>query len=161
MPRLALYPGTFDPITNGHVDVLERALRIFDVVEIAVGVNADKRTLLDLDERLQLIRTCTADLSGVTVGSFEGLVVDYARARGAVALIRGVRQGGDLEYEMRMYFANRRLHPDLDTVFFAPSAEHALVSASIVREIHRWGGDVRSFVPRAVADALQARPNSR
>ena len=158
--RRVLYPGTFDPITLGHLDIIERARRLFDEVEVAIGVNADKKTLLSLDERLDLARACTAEMQNVTVSSFEGLVVDYARARRATALIRGVRQGGDLEYEMRMHFANRRMNPDVDTIFFAPSEEHALVSASIVREIHRWGGDVRSFVPTHVQRALEARANS-
>lgn len=159
--RLGLYPGTFDPITNGHLDVIRRARRVFDVVDVAIGINSEKRTLLSLEERLELAVSCTADWEDVTVSSFEGLVVDYARSRGAVALIRGVRQAGDLEYEMRMYVANRRLNPELDTVFFAPSEEHALVSASIVREIHRWGGDVRTFVPERVVAALDAHAKSR
>ena len=159
--RRVLYPGTFDPITLGHLDIIERARRLFDEVEVAIGINASKKTLLSVQERLELIAACTEDMRNVVVSTFEGLVVDYARERGAIALIRGVRQGGDLEYEMRMHFANRRMSPQLDTIFLAPSEEHALVSASIVREIHRWGGDVRSFVPAQVRAALDEHANSK
>ena len=160
-PRLALYPGSFDPITNGHLDVIRRARRLFDRVEVAVGINTQKTSLLSVDERLQLIRSCTEGLEGVSTSSFEGLVVEHARARNAIALVRGVRQAGDLEYELQMFYANRRMHPDLDVVFFAPSEEHAFVSASIVREIHSWGGDIRSFVPPPVMARLRARGKSR
>ncbi len=159
--RLAIYPGTFDPITLGHVDVIHRANRLFDRLIVAIGINTEKRTLFSTEERVELVRECTADLTGIRVESFEGLIVDFARERGASTLIRGIRQGGDLEYEMRMFFANSRMHPDLDTIFFAPSEEHALVSSSIVREIHRWGGDVSSFVPEPVQVALRRRANSR
>src|SRR5690554_1745021 len=106
--RLAIYPGSFDPITNGHLDVIRRARRLFDEVLVAVGVNSDKRSLLSLEERVDLVRTCTKDLDGIRVEHFEGLVVAFARERGAVTLIRGIRQSGDLDYEMRMFFANSR-----------------------------------------------------
>lgn len=158
--RLALYPGTFDPITYGHVDIIKKALRIFDEVELAVGVNVSKAALLSLEQRLALIRECTSEFQGVSVSAFEGLVVEHARKRGAIALVRGVRQVNDFEYEMRMYFANRRLNEDLETVFFAPDERHALVSASIVREIHRWGGELSSFVPPPVVRVLEALRNS-
>lgn len=155
--RLALYPGSFDPITNGHLDILERAVRIFDEVEVTVAVNLDKKTLLNIDERCALIRESTAYLDRVSVVQFEGLLVEYARKRGAIALVRGLRQVGDFDYEFRMAFANRRLNPDIETVFFMTSEEHAFVSASIVREIHRWGGDVSKFVPEPVVRALQLK----
>lgn len=157
MQRLALYPGTFDPITYGHLDILERATRIFDQVEVTVAINADKRSLLTVDERLDLIRACTEDWKNVSVVSFEGLLVDYARQRGAVALVRGLRQVGDFDFEFRMAFANRRLYPDLETVFFMTSEAHAFVSASIVREIHTWGGDTSKFVPPPVVQALERK----
>lgn len=156
---LALYPGTFDPITDGHLDVLRRALTVFGEVEVTVAVNADKRTLFTADERVALVRACVdADgLKGVTVTSFEGLIADYARTRGARILVRGMRQVSDFDYEFRMAFANRRLEPNLETVFMMTSEAHAFVSATIVRDVHRWGGDVSLFVPPAVVEALRAK----
>ena len=157
MDKLALYPGTFDPITLGHLDVLERALKVFDRVEVTVAVNASKRTLFAVEDRVGLVQASVAtldDAERVTVTAFEGLLVDHARATGAVALVRGLRQVSDFDYEFRMALANRRLHPELQTVFLMPSEDHTFVAASIVREIHHWGGDVSSFVPEPVASAL-------
>lgn len=157
--RLALFPGSFDPFTFGHLDILERALRLFDEVEVTVAVNATKQTLFTIEERCALIRESTAHLEGVSVAAFEGLLVDRARARGAVALVRGLRQVSDFDYESRLALANRKLHPGLDTVFFLTSTEHAFVSATIVRDVHRWGGDVSAFVPAPVAEALRRKRN--
>lgn len=160
MSRLAIYPGTFDPITLGHLDVLERALTLFDRVEVTVAVNHEKASLLTVDERVDLIRKSVSGIEGedrVTVTSFQGLLVDHARAVGAIALVRGLRQVSDFDYEFRMALANRRLFPELQTVFLMPSEDHTFVAASIVREIHRWGGDITSFVPTCVVDALAAR----
>ena len=154
---LALYPGTFDPITFGHLDILRRALHFFDEIEVTVAVNADKNTLFTAEERCEIIRACTADLERVSVAAFEGLLVDRARARGAVALVRGLRQVSDFDFEFRMAFANRRLHPELDTVFLMTSEDHALVNASIVRDVHRWDGDVSLFVPPPVVAALREK----
>ncbi|HEX8385337.1 MAG TPA: pantetheine-phosphate adenylyltransferase [Rubricoccaceae bacterium] len=162
--KLALYPGTFDPVTLGHLDVLERALRVFDRVEVTVAVNAAKTALFTVEERVGLVRESLGAVAGadrVTVSAFEGLLVEHARAAGAVALVRGLRQVSDFDYEFRMALANRRLHPDLQTVFLMPSEAHTFVAASIVREIHRWGGDVTSFVPPPVLRALADRPAAR
>ena len=161
--RLALYPGTFDPVTLGHLDVLERALRVFDRVEMTVAVNASKQTLFTSDERADLIRASLSGIDGgdrVDVTSFQGLLVDHAQARGASALVRGLRQVSDFDYEFRMALANRRLAPAVESVFFMPGEAHTFVSSSIVRDIHRWGGDVSSFVPEPVARALAARPGA-
>jgi len=158
--RLALYPGSFDPFTYGHLDIVRRAAVLFDRLEVTVAVNSAKEPLFPAEERCRLIRECVADVEGVTVHPFEGLLVDRARARGAVALVRGLRQLSDFDYEFRMAFANRRLHGDLETVFLMTSEDHALISASIVREIHAWGGDVSSFVPEPVRRALEARRES-
>ena len=158
--RLALYPGTFDPITLGHLDVLERALAVFDRVEVTVAVNAAKQPLFSLDERVGLVEARVRAVRGherVAVHAFEGLLVHHARARGAVALIRGLRQVSDFDYEFRMALANRRLAPEVQTVFLMPGEDHAFLAASIVREIHRWGGDTSSFVPAPVERALAAR----
>ena len=152
--RLALFPGTFDPFTLGHLDVLRRALSIFDSVEVTVAVNDAKKPLMSIEDRCELILASVSDLENVTVTAFEGLLVDHARATGAVALVRGLRQVGDLEFERRMAFANREMYDRLETVFFMPKEEYALISGSLVREIHRWGGDVSRFVPEPVAAAL-------
>jgi pantetheine-phosphate adenylyltransferase len=155
--QLALYPGTFDPFTYGHLDVLERALRLFERLEVTVGINADKDTLFSTEERCRLVRTCTDDLEGVTVAAHEGLIVERARETGAVALVRGLRQVSDFDYEFRMAFANRKLYPELETVFLMTSESYALVSASVVRDVHRWEGDVSKFVPPPVEAALREK----
>jgi pantetheine-phosphate adenylyltransferase len=154
---LALYPGSFDPFTFGHLDILERACRLFDHIEVTIARNSEKRGFFDTDERKVLIEACTGHLDNVSVRIFEGLLVDHARREGAIALVRGLRQVSDFDYEFRMAFANRRLAPDVETVFLMTSEEHALISASIVREIHRFGGDISSFVPAPVLDAMRAR----
>ena len=159
--RLALYPGTFDPFTYGHLDIVERASRIFDTVEVTVAINNSKEPLFDPDERCRLIDACTDHLPNVSVVTFEGLLVEYADRRGARVLVRGLRQVSDFDFEFRMAFANRRLKPDIETVFLMTSEAHALISASIVREIFSWNGDVSSFVPDPVLDALRARAPSR
>ncbi len=155
----ALYPGTFDPVTHGHMDVLRRAVALFGSVEVTVAINADKKTLFTALERCALIEACVADekLTGVTVAAFEGLLVDHARAVGAQVLVRGLRQVSDFDYEFRMAFANRRLFPELETAFVMTSEAHAFVSASIVRDVYRWGGDASLFVPPPVVAALEEK----
>lgn len=157
----ALYPGTFDPITFGHIDVLERALRIFDEVEVTLAINAGKAPLLSVEERVALTRACTEHLDGVTVATFEGLIVDYARQRRAAALVRGLRQVSDFDYEFRMAFANRKLYPELETVFLMTGEAHALISSTIVRDVHRWGGDLSPFVPPPVVEALRRKSTAK
>ncbi|MEM1056811.1 MAG: pantetheine-phosphate adenylyltransferase [Bacteroidota bacterium] len=157
---LALYAGTFDPVTLGHVDVIARTLALFERVEVTVAVNASKRTLFSAKERTALIRESTADLEGadrLAVSQFEGLLVDHARTIGARVLVRGIRGPADFDYEMRMAMANRHLASGLETVFLAPDAALQFVSSSIVRDVHRWGGDTAGFVPEAVQRALGAR----
>lgn len=149
---LALYPGTFDPFTLGHLDIATRALRAFGQVEITVAVHAGKQSLLPAETRAGLIRRSTAELTGLTVTTFEGLVAEYARNRQATVIVRGLRSVSDFDYECRMAHTNRRLVPNLDTVFFHTAAAHALTSSSLVREILRWGGDITPFVPRPVAE---------
>jgi pantetheine-phosphate adenylyltransferase len=151
---LALYPGSFDPFTLGHLDIVERASRLFREVEVTVADNVAKKGFLPVDERCDLIRECTAHLENVAVRSFSGLLASYAMDRGAVALVRGLRQVSDFEYEFRMAFANRRLAPGIETIFLMTSEEYALISSSIVREIHLWNGDISSFVPEPVRRAL-------
>lgn len=151
---LALYPGSFDPFTLGHLDIVERASRLFREVEVTVADNASKKGFLSVEQRCTLIRESTAHLDNVTVRSFSGLLASYAEACNAVALVRGLRQVSDFEYEFRMAFANRRLAPGIETVFLMTSEEFALISSSVVREIHHWKGDISSFVPEPVLRAL-------
>ena len=163
MDRLALYPGSFDPVTNGHLDVLRRALRLFDHVEVTVGVNAAKRGFFSADERIALVEASIAgwtddERARTSVAAFEGLIAERARERGAAALVRGIRQVADFDYEMRMAVANARLNDEVVTVFLTPDERHAFTSASLVREIHRFGGDVSSFVPAPVLARLRERP---
>lgn len=155
--KLALYPGTFDPFTYGHLDILERALHLFDRIEVTVAVNAAKKSLFSTEERCELIRKCIGHLDRVEVEAHEGLIADHARETGAVALVRGLRQVSDFDYEMRMALANRELHSGLETVFLPASGTHAFISATIVRDIHRWNGDVSPFVPPAVVEAMAAK----
>lgn len=155
--QLALYPGSFDPFTYGHLDVLERALRLFDRIEVTVGIKAGRDPLFTIEERCQLIRACTDHLDGVSVAAHKGLIVDRAREVRAVALVRGLRQVSDFDAEFRMAFANRKLHPELETVFLMTSEKYALVSATIVRDVYRWGGDASKFVPPPVVEALNQK----
>jgi len=159
--RLALYPGSFDPFTYGHLDILRRAARLFDEVEVTVAVNRDKTPLFTAEERCSLIEEAIPDLANVTVVPFEGLLVDHAQARGATALIRGLRQVGDFDYEFRMAFANRKLAPGIETVLLMTSEAHAFTSASIVRDVYRWGGDVGHFVPECVVKAMEKKRAER
>ncbi len=155
----ALYPGTFDPVTFGHLDVLRRAVLLFGTVEVTVAVNADKRSLFTAAERCALVEACIREegLEGATVSAFEGLLVDRARAVGARVLVRGLRQVSDFDYEFRMALANRRLMPSLETAFLMTAEAHAFVSASIVRDVYRWGGDASLFVPPPVVAALERK----
>lgn len=158
MKTIALYPGSFDPITNGHLDILERATNLFEQVIVTVAVNKRKEAVFSGDERVELIRACIADKSWgkkVEVNQFTGLLVDHAKKMNAHTLVRGVRQISDFEYEFRMALTNKRLAPDLDTVFLMPDEEFTFISASIVKEVAYWGGDLSSFVPENVADALK------
>ena len=153
---LALYPGSFDPFTHGHLDILERACRLFERVEVTIARNSEKNGYFSTARRKELIEACTTHLDNVSVVIFDGLLADHASRSGASALVRGLRQVSDFDYEFRMAFANRRLAPEVETVFFMTSEEHALIAASIVREIHRYGGDISSFVPAPVLEAMRA-----
>ncbi len=155
--RIALFPGSFDPFTLGHLDILERGLHIFDKVEVTVAVNSSKKSLFDAEERCALIEASVSHLDNVSVHSFQGLIADHARERKAVALLRGLRQVNDFEYERPMAAANRTLYPGLETVFLLPAQEYGLVSSTIVRDIHRWGGDVSTFVPAPILEALRSK----
>jgi pantetheine-phosphate adenylyltransferase len=155
--RTAIYPGTFDPVTNGHVDVIERAARVFERVVVAVADNASKEPLFSVPERVELLSAVTAGLENVAVTSFQGLSVDFAKSHDATVLIRGLRAVSDFEYEFQMALMNRHLAPDVETVLIMTDAEKAFLSSSTVKEVARLGGNVHGLVPDAVERALQAK----
>ena len=156
--RVALYPGSFDPITLGHLDILERAMAIFDRVVVSVLRNPDKQPLFSVEERLELIREATRSLEGeVEVDAFDGLTVEHAKRVGAIAIVRGLRAVSDFESEFQMALMNRRLDPDIHTVFLMTSAPNVFMSSALVKEVCRLGGDISEFVPPATAEALRRR----
>ena len=157
MPQTALYPGSFDPATNGHTDVIRRAARLFDRVVVAVGRNSQKTALFSVEERLALLQETCRDLSNVAVEPFDGMLVDFARRNGAKVIIKGLRAVSDFEYEFQMAMANRHLAPDVETLFLMASADHLYLSSSIVKEIARLSGDLTALVPPNVADALREK----
>ncbi len=153
----AVYPGSFDPLTNGHLDVIERACRVFDQVIIAVAHNDQKAALLSIEERMSLIKAVTSKLKSVKIATFDGLLVEFAKSVGASTLIRGLRAVSDFEYEFQMAQMNRRLAPDIETLFLTPSEDTSFLSSRLVKEIARLGGDITPFVPAPVAKTLRAR----
>jgi len=155
--RLAIYPGTFDPITNGHLDLLTRALKLFDRVIVSVARNPSKTPLFTEQERIALIRSVVGRNPRVTVDSFDGLLIEYVQAKKATAVVRGLRAISDFEYELQMALMNRKLNSTVETVFLMPNEKYTYLNSSIVREIARLGGDVRSFVPAAVHRALRRK----
>ena len=157
MSRLAVYPASLDPIHMGHMDVARRATRIFDEVIVAIYANPKKNILFTVDERVQLARQAFADDDNIRVAKFSGLVVNYAQAAGASALVRGLRVFGDFEYEFRMGLANKTLAPDIETVAILADVKYMHISSSTIREIAELGGDVSHMVPAHVNDALLRR----
>lgn len=155
VPRVAVFPGSFDPITNGHVDLIERGARLFDRVVVAVLVNEAKTPLFTAAERVAMIRAVFADHAAVDVETFDGLLVDYARARGAGAIVKGLRAVADFEYESQMALMNRRLAGDIDTVFLMPAERFAYTSSRLIKEVVRLGGDVHGLVPALVEERLR------
>lgn len=153
--RSAVYPGTFDPVTNGHLDVIKRALAVFDRLIVAVAVNEQKKPLFAVEERMELIRRSTRGIRGVEVDSIDGLVVDYAIRRKSPVVVRGLRAVSDFEYELQMALMNRNLRPKVDTIFLMPSQSHIYLNSSLVKEIARLGGSLDGLVPPAVARALK------
>jgi len=153
--KIAIYPGTFDPITNGHLDILERGASIFDKVYIAVAHNVDKKPLFNTQERVQLISGCTESYQNVIIDQFTGLVVDYAHRVTASVIIRGLRALSDFEYEFQMALMNRHLNGNIDTIFLMPHEENTYLSSSVVKEIARFKGDISRFVPDNVRQALE------
>ncbi|UCE66916.1 MAG: pantetheine-phosphate adenylyltransferase [Candidatus Zixiibacteriota bacterium] len=146
----ALYPGTFDPITLGHIDIIKRARKVFDFLVIAVASNLEKKPLFTDSERVALIRNSLDKLEGIEVTSFDGLTAKFAKSIGATAIVRGIRAFSDFEFEFQMALTNRKLQPDVETVFLTPDEKHSYISSSLVKDIARRGGDITCFVPDAV-----------
>jgi pantetheine-phosphate adenylyltransferase len=152
--RRAIYPGSFDPITNGHLDVIDRAAKLFDEVIVAVADNVEKQPLFTLEERLELLRGTIGGHKSVRIGQFDGLLVDFAVGEKANAIIRGLRAVSDFEFEFQMALMNRKLQGSVETIFLMPKEDYTYLSSRLVKEIARLGGDVTKFVPGAVGEAL-------
>ena len=155
--KLGVYPGTFDPITNGHTDIIRRSLRLFDRVLVAVAPNPNKRPLFDVPERVEMVRLVTKELGAVDVGVLDGLLVDYIQRHGASAVIRGLRAVSDFEYEFMMALVNRKLEPTFETVFLMPSEEYSYLTSSIIKEVASHGGQLQSFVHAEIEARLRQR----
>jgi pantetheine-phosphate adenylyltransferase len=157
LTKTAIYPGTFDPITNGHADIVARASRIFDNVIVAIAGSTSKSTAFSTDERVELATTVLSKYGNVEITRFNGLLVEFAQSCNASAVLRGLRAVSDFEFEFQLAGMNRRLNPEIDTVFLTPSEQFLFISSSLIREISALGGDVTEFVHPAVAAALDAR----
>jgi pantetheine-phosphate adenylyltransferase len=155
MEQTVIFPGTFDPITNGHVDLIERASKLFNRVIVGIAVNVRKQPLFSLDERVSLAKQVLKHLPKVEVCGFENLLIDFAKERNAQAILRGLRAVSDFEYEFQLANMNRQLNAEIETVFLTPDEKHSFISSSLIREIAMFGGNISSFVPTVVADALK------
>jgi len=160
MCQIAIYPGTFDPVTLGHIDIITRALAIFPNLIVAVAHNPHKKPLFTVHERVALMKEATKDLPGVLIEDFEGLVVDYAHRKKAHVIVRGIRMLSDFEYEFQMALTNRKLSPDIETIFLMPQESFSYVSSKLLKEAAGLGADVSSFVPAYVEKALRKKLGS-
>jgi len=157
MKKKAVYPGTFDPVTYGHIDLIKRALKIFDTVVIAVARNAEKKPLFSVEERLAMLKQATKGMRGVEIESFDNLAVDYVRGKGSVVMIRGLRMLSDFEYEFQMALTNRKLAQDIEPIFMMPSESYSYISSKLIKEAFAFGADVKDFVPSFVTKALERK----
>ena len=157
MPVTALYPGTFDPPTNGHIDLIQRGAKIFDHLTVAVLMNPVKDPLFTVEERVEMLKEATNGIGNVSVATFDGMMVDFARQQGASAVLRGIRAISDYEHEFQMALMNRRLAPEIETVFLQPAGRYSFVSSRMVKEVFSFGGDVSGLVPPNVLKRLRAR----
>ena len=155
--RRAIYPGSFDPVTNGHLDVIERASKLFDEIVVAIAQNVEKDPLFSLDERMSFLQASLSGTKSIRIDSFDGLLVDLAQTEGAVAVIRGLRAISDFEFEFQLALMNRKLKSSVETIFLMPKEEYTYLSSRLIKEIARLGGDVSQFVPEKVAQALRTK----
>lgn len=158
---IALYPGSFDPLTNGHLDIIQRASRLFDRLVVSVLLNIDKKPLFSLEERIEMIREVTGPQQNIGIEAFEGLLVDFAGQQGASVVVRGIRAVTDYDYEFQMALMNRRLKAEVETVFMVPALEYSYLSSSLVKEVCVLGGDVDGLVPPTVKAKLLAKIRNR
>ncbi|MGH9863079.1 MAG: pantetheine-phosphate adenylyltransferase [Candidatus Acidiferrales bacterium] len=154
---IAIYPGSFDPVTNGHLDLIQRASNLFDRLVVAVLVNPEKDPLFNQQERVEMLDLVVSHLPNVEVDTFEGLLVDYARSKGARVLLRGIRAVSDYEYELQMALMNRQLEPNMETVFMLPAEAYSYLSSRLVREVARLGGSIKDLVPAVVEERIRAK----
>jgi pantetheine-phosphate adenylyltransferase len=161
MPTLAVYPGSFDPLTNGHVDIIERGARIFDEIVVAILVNAEKAPLFGMAERLEIAREVFKQLPNVKVDTFDGLLVDYVERRGAQVIVRGLRAVSDFEFEFQMALMNRRLNGRIETVFMMPAEQYSYISSRLIKEVFSLGGRVHGLVPDMVEERLRDKVKSQ
>jgi pantetheine-phosphate adenylyltransferase len=157
MPVKAIYPGTFDPPTNGHVDLIQRGSKLFDHLTVAILMNSAKNPLFTVAERMEMLKEATKPLGNVSVAKFDGLMVEFARTAGATAVLRGIRAISDYEGEFQMALMNRRLAPEIETVFLQPAGRYSFVSSRMVKEVFSFGGDITGLVPTNVLKKLRAR----
>jgi pantetheine-phosphate adenylyltransferase len=155
--RIAVYPGSFDPLTNGHTDIIDRGAKLFDRIVVAVLTNAEKRPFFTVEERVETLREAFAGQGNVEIDTFDGLLIDYARARQATVIVRGLRAVSDFEYEMQMALMNRHLSADIETVFMMPAEQYTYVSSRLIKEVALLGGSVAGLVPPAVERRLATR----
>ena len=155
--RIAVYPGSFDPLTNGHLDIIRRSVRLFDRLIVAVLENEGKAPLFSVAERMELIMRCTSSIPQIEVHSFSGLLVDFMRRSKANVVVRGIRAVSDYEYELQMALMNRELSAEVETIFMLPAVEYTYVSSRLVKEVFRLGGDITRLVPGVVLESLKAR----
>ncbi|MBQ3420794.1 MAG: pantetheine-phosphate adenylyltransferase [Romboutsia sp.] len=155
--RKAIFAGSFDPITNGHLDIIERASKIFDELQIGVLYNPNKKGLFNFEERVNLIESCTSHLNNIKVVSFEGLLVDYCKENGIDTLVRGIRSSADVEYELQMAHMNKELNSDIETIILPTSTKYSFVSSSLVKELVSFNADIKNLVPSVVLEALKKK----
>ncbi len=161
MKQTVICPGSFDPVTVGHVDIISRASKMFDHVIVAVMVNLSKRPSFTIDERISLLKKATAGLENIEVVGFDGLLAKYAQQRNATAVVKGLRAVSDFEYEFQMSLTNKKLNPELETVFLTTSAENMYLSSSIVKQVASLGGDITSFVPECIREEIEKRLSNK
>lgn len=153
--KLGIYPGSFDPLTNGHLDVIQRAEKLFDKVIVAIATNDSKNPMFSMDERCRLVSESIKGMEGVSVDRFEGLLIDYAMEQGAQAIIRGLRAISDFEFEFQLALMNRHLNSSIETIFMMPKDKYTFLSSRMVKEVSRLGGDIRGFVPEPIYRTMQ------